>query len=119
MKLTRENFTIVAAQNYTNTSCVSEDEFYEDLNAHKYVKKLAKRITKGNSKNLRLLTNHIICFTNNFEMSFAKEALLLDSSPKEAAVIRSVLLYLGFLAKHEYTASLLDLEAITLLKEMD
>ena len=119
MQLTRENFVIIAAQNYTNPSCTTEEEFHEDLSLHNSVKKLAKRISKGNSKNLRLLTNHVICFTNSFEIEFAKEALLLGTDPREAGVIKSILVYLGFLARHEYQVEELDLEAVRLLKDMD
>lgn len=119
MKFTNDNLEIIAAKSYTNTSCLSTEEFLEDLNKHKVIKKLAKKISKNNSKNLRLLTNHIICFTNNFEIKFAKELLLFDCNESEKKVIRAVLLYLGFLTKNEYTAALLDYETIILLKDMD
>ena len=119
MKLTSSNFEVLAAKAYKNEYCVSTEEFLEDLSVHLLVKKLARKISKGSSKNLRLLTNHIICFTNNFELSFAKEALILDAGVKESRVITAVLLYLGFIAKHEYTVTSLDFETLKLLKEMD
>lgn len=119
MKLTRENFEVKAARSYTNEYCISTEEFLEDLSVHLLVKKLAKKISKGGSKNLRLLTNHVICFANNFEVSFVKEALLMDAGIKESRVINAVLLYLGLLAKHEYTVTSLDFETLKLLKEMD
>ena len=110
---------VLAAKAYTNTSCLSTDEFLEDFLMHKVIKKLARKISVGNSKNLRLLTNHIICFTNNFEVNFSKECLLFETDEKEKRVIRAVLLYLGFLKKTEYTTALLDYNTIKLLKEMD
>ena len=119
MKITSENLEVLAAKAYMNFSCLSTEEFLEDLSMHKTIKKLARKISKGNSKNLRLLTNHIICFTNNFEIKFSKEALFLDCDEKEQKVIRAILLYLGFLNKNEYSVSLLDYETIKLLKEMD
>jgi len=120
MKLTSDNIELVAAKNYTNEGCLSNEEFLEDLYMHRIIKKLAKKISIGNSKNLRLLTNHIICFTNNFELRFAKDVLLFDDcSETQKKVIRSVLLYLGFLDKHEYNALLLDFDTIRLLKELD
>ena len=119
MKITSENLEILAAKAYMNTSCLSTEEFLEDLSVYKVIKKLARKISKGSSKNLRLLTNHIICFTNNFEINFSKEVLYLEADEKEKKVIRAVLLYLGFLKKSEYTAALLDFETIKLLKEMD
>ena len=119
MQITSENVEVLAAKAYTNTSCLSTEEFLEDLSMHKIIKKLARKISKGNSKNLRLLTNHIICFTNNFEINFSKEVLLMETDEKEKKVIRAVLLYLGILKKSEYTAALLDFDTIKLLKEMD
>lgn len=119
IELTSENLEVLAAKAYTNTSCLSTDEFLEDLAMYKIIRKLAKKISRGNSKNLRLLTNHIICFTNNFEVQFSKQCLLLDADEQERKVITAVLLYLGFLKKHEYTAALLDYNTIRLLKEMD
>lgn len=119
MKITNDNLEVLAAKAYLNTSCLSTDEFLEDLSRHKIISKLARKISKGNSKNLRLLTNHIICFTNNFNVAFAKQLLLNTNSEKESKVIRAVLLYLGFLTNTEYTNSLLDFETIKLLKDMD
>jgi len=119
MQVTSENLEVLAAKAYMNVSCLSTEEFLEDLTMHKVIKKLARKISKGSSKNLRLLTNHIICFTNNFEINFSKDVLLMEADEKEKKVIRAVLLYLGFLKKTEYTAALLDFETIKLLKEMD
>jgi len=119
MKITSDNLVVAAARSYTNESCLSTEEFLEDLSLHLIIKRLARKISKGSSKNLRLLTNHIICFTNNFEIQFAKQVLIFDAGKKEERVINAVLLYLGFLAKHEYTVNNLDYETLTLLKEMD
>lgn len=119
MKLSNENLEILAAKAYTNASCLSTEEFLEDLAQRNLIKKLARKISNGNSKNLRLLTNHIICFTNNFDVHFVKEVLLFETELKESRVIRAVLLYLGLLAKHEYTISSLDFETLKLLKNMD
>ena len=118
MKITSDNLQLIAAQAYLNTSCLSTEEFLEDLYLHTTIKRLARKISKGSSRNLRLLTNHVICFTNNFEIHFSKE-LLLSSQDKESRVLRAVFLYLGFLAPHEYKTTELDFETLALLKEMD
>jgi hypothetical protein len=119
MNLNSDNLEVYAARFYMNPGCISKEEFLEDLYHHKTIKRLARKISKGNSKNLRLLTNHIISFTNNFEPVFAKSVLMMEGSEHEKKVIRAVLLYLGFLSKTEYTAALLDFETIKMLKEMD
>ena len=119
MKITSDNIEVVAAKYYNNTSCLSTEEFLTDLSKHKIIKKLAKKISIGNSKNLRLLTNHIICFTNNFDIRFAKVILLHECNETQKKVIRAVLLYLGYLNRYEYSSTLLDYDTIKLLKEMD
>lgn len=119
MKVNSENLEVLAAKAYMNASCLTTEEFLEDLFQYKMIKKLAKKISRGNSKNLRLLTNHIICFTNNFELNFSKEVLFMESDEEESKVIRAVLLYLGFLKKNEYTTALLDYNTVRLLKDMD
>lgn len=119
MNLTKDNLVVLGAKFYTNESCLSMEEFMEDLNRYKIIKKLAKKISRNNSKNLRLLTNHIICFTNNFELKFAKEVLLFECGEMEKKVIKAVFLYLGFLNNKEYASALLDVNTIKMLKEMD
>jgi hypothetical protein len=39
-----ENFLLYAMKSYDNPTCQSTEEFYEDLNRIKYVKRLAKSI---------------------------------------------------------------------------
>lgn len=119
MMFSKDNLEVIAAKWYVNVNCVSTEEFLEDLGKYKVIKKLARKISKNNSKNLRLLTNHIICFTNNFDIKFVKALLLNECEETEKKVIRAVLLYLGFLQKTEYTNALLDYDTIILLKEMD
>lgn len=119
MKLTRDNYKVLAGQAYTNPSCVSVEEFEDDLSTHLLVKRLAGKIARGSSKNLRLLTNHVVCFANNFELPFVKQLLLFETDPDERSVILSVMLYLGYLNKHEYSSTELQLNTLKLLKEMD
>lgn len=119
MKITSANLEVLAAKAYTNEYCLSTEEFLEDLGLHITIKRLAKKISRGNSKNLRLLMNHIICFTNNFDVAFSKTLLLKDLEEKESQVISAVLLYLGFLNHYEYSTKKLDFETLQLLKEID
>lgn len=118
MKLTTENFELVAAKSYLNESCCSTEEFLEDLYLNVMIRRMAKKFVRGSSNNVRLLTNHVICFTNNFELDFTKK-VLFSGEKKEQAVIKSVYLYLGFLAPYEYESTDLDFLTLKLLKEMD
>ena len=118
MNLNSDNLEYQAFRNYTNPNSSGLAEFREDFAYYKYIKKLSKKIVKGNSKNLRLLTNHVICYTNNFKLNFVKQSLKFDSTSQQLSVILSILLYLGYLEKHEYSSDELDLDTLKMLKEL-
>lgn len=75
--LTEDNFLIYAAKVYDNPQCHSTDEFFEDLNHIKYIKKLITRyIDKGDLKE-RLILNHIITLYNIFGADHLSRILYL------------------------------------------
>ena len=67
MPLTEQNFLLFAATSYTNHSCVSTDEFLEDLKRIKYLKKLFYNYKKKGVFRERLILNHLIVLYNVFE----------------------------------------------------
>ena len=119
MNVTGDNLIVVAAKAYTNASCASTEEFLNDLSMHLLIKKLAGKIARGSSNNIRLLVNHIICFTNNFQIPFVKHILLADVDKQQYGVILAVLLYLGYIQRHEYSSTDLNFDILVLLKQMD
>ena len=42
-ELNEENFLLYAARSYYNPTCIDAEEFYEDVNRFKYLKRLIKR----------------------------------------------------------------------------
>lgn len=67
MKLTEDSFIIYAAQAYINPNCISTDEFLEDLQRFKYLKKLFFSYKTKNKLRERLILNHLIILYNTFE----------------------------------------------------
>jgi hypothetical protein len=65
--LTEENYNLYAAQYYMNSSCENEEEFHEDLNRLKYIKKLLYVYEHKKELNMNLILNHIIILYNVFE----------------------------------------------------
>ena len=63
--LTDKNFLLFCAKHYDNPVYDSE-EFFEDLNRLKYVKKLITRYTDNGELKERLILNHIIILNNCF-----------------------------------------------------
>lgn len=65
-KLTDHNFLLFCAQHYDNSQYVSTEEFVEDLNRVKYIKKLITRYVENDDLKERLILNHIIVLNNCF-----------------------------------------------------
>ena len=119
MELTRENLPVYASRFYTNSKCVGLEEYMEDLLKYRLVQKLSKKIGLGKSENIRLLCNHVVCFTNNFEIEAAKKILMFEAETVEKEVIKTILNYLGFLDRNEMSHISFNLYAARALKDMD
>ena len=65
-RLTDENFLLFCAHYYDNSKYTSTEEFVEDLNRIKYIKKLITRYIEGDELKERLILNHIIVLNNCF-----------------------------------------------------
>jgi hypothetical protein len=75
--LTDENFLLYCAQVYENPQCHSTDEFIEDLNHIKYIKKLITRYTEKGDLKERLILNHIMILNNIFGADHVSRILYL------------------------------------------
>lgn len=64
--LTDSNFLLFCAKHYDNSRYISTEEFVEDLNRIKYIKKLITRYTENGDLKERLILNHIIVLNNCF-----------------------------------------------------
>ena len=64
--LTDKNFLLFCAHNYGNYQYASTEDFIEDLNRIKYIKKLITRYVENGDLKERLILNHIIILNNCF-----------------------------------------------------
>ena len=64
--ISEENFVLVAAKYYDNPQCTSTEEFYDDLNKFKYIKRLFNKYVETGDLKERLILNHIVVLTNVF-----------------------------------------------------
>tara|TARA_R110000772_G_scaffold148811_3_gene259419 strand:- start:1681 stop:2052 length:372 start_codon:yes stop_codon:yes gene_type:complete len=119
MELNSSTLEYFAAKNYKNPFCHSKEEFIDDLNRFKLAKKLAKKINTEKTKNIRLLVNHVICFTNNFELKGAKMILFYFATDIEKTVFKTILTYLSLMSKEENNEIGYCLTTAKLLKDMD
>lgn len=65
-KLTDKNFLLYCASKYDNAQYATTEEFIEDLNRIKYIKKLVTRYIEYGELKERLILNHIIVLNNCF-----------------------------------------------------
>jgi hypothetical protein len=81
-KLTDENFILYCARNYDNPQCHSTDEFLEDLQRIKYIKKLITRYTENGDLKERLILNHLTILNNVFGPESLCRILYLKMRPQ-------------------------------------
>ena len=63
-ELNKDNFLLFAIQNYNNPTATTQDDFDEDLNRFKYVKRWLKKYHETGNMNTHLLLNHLIIIFN-------------------------------------------------------
>jgi hypothetical protein len=67
-EVNEDNFLLFAAQHYYKPRLTKSDEFLEDLNRFKYIKRLLNRYECTGKINERLVLNHIIVIFNVFDI---------------------------------------------------
>ena len=75
-KITDENFFVFCARHY-DKQCHSTEEFIEDLQRIKYIKKLVTRYEETGELKERLILNHLIILSNVFGPEIACKIIFL------------------------------------------
>jgi len=107
-QLNEENFLLYAANNYKNPNCVDAEEFYDDLNRFKYIKRLLGRYYNDDDLQERLIINHIVILYNVFGIEAATKMLWYKIDKKYWPVIKPILLYLNYITDKEKMGVALD-----------
>ena len=63
-ELNKDNFIYFAIRHYENPNTTTQEEFEEDLNRFKYVKRWMKKYHESGTINIHLLLNHIMIIFN-------------------------------------------------------
>lgn len=80
--LNDKNFLIYCASHYDNARYVSTEDFLEDLNRIKYIKKLITRYVEYGELKERLILNHIIILNNCFGAEVCCKILYFKLKPQ-------------------------------------
>jgi hypothetical protein len=75
--LSEDNFLLYAAKHYDNKNCTETEEFLEDLDRFKYIKKLMHIYKNRGILRERLILNHLIILYNVFEPRACTRMLFL------------------------------------------
>lgn len=115
--LTDKNFLLYCASHYDNVKYASTEDFVEDLNRLKYIKKLITRYVEYGELKERLILNHIIVLNNCFGPEVLCRILYLKLRP-QMKYVKPFLVLLNIMPERLYN---IDDEQIidTDLIEMD
>jgi len=118
VEVTEDNFILVAAQHYNNPQCQSTEEFYNDLNRIKYIKRLLNRYLATGELSERLLLNHIIVFYNVFGVIPATKLLAVKLEYKYWSIIKTFLVFLKYIDNTDLVGITMDKHTIKKLREI-
>jgi hypothetical protein len=113
-----ENFMIFAARHYYNPRCIDIEEFYEDLNRFKYVKRLLNRYIETGKLSERLILNHMIVIFNAFDIKPALMMLEHKLDEKHWPIVKPFLVFLRHITNDEYVDIPMDKTVIDALRKI-
>ena len=93
--LNEKNYVHFAMKYYDNRQCTSVDEFNEDLNKIKYVKRLFNRFLETGELRTNLILNHLIVIYNVFENEAATRMLFFRVEKKFYSILKPFLIFLN------------------------
>jgi hypothetical protein len=97
--LTEENFELFIKLNYNNPSCISIDEFNDDIKRIKYIKRLFFKYETERQLKDNLIKNHILILTNVFGIETTARILFFKIEKKYHGFLKTFFIDLGILPK--------------------
>ena len=91
IELNDANLFLYAAKNYYSPLGIDAEEFNEDLNRFKYIKRLVNRYLETGQLSDRLILNHIIVIFNVFGIEAALNILLFKMNTQKPKIMLSML----------------------------
>ncbi len=108
-ELNKDNFLLFAVKHYENPTTLTQEEFEEDLNRFKYVKRWLKKFHESGKINSHLLLNHLIIIFNCWDDA-AIPMLFFKIDQNCWEYLKAFLLYLNRIPEYPHTP-LHDIEA--------
>jgi len=122
LKLNDENFDYFCMKHYTNPQCKSVDEFREDMDRIKYLKRLFRKYKSNKILRERLILNHLIILYNVFGIEPATRILFFKLEPELYPYLKTFIVYIKSLPTSIPECDLvkipLDINIINKLREI-
>jgi hypothetical protein len=116
--LNNSNFMLYAAQNYINPRILDVNEFYEDLNRFKYLKKLLTKYADKKVLHERLISNHIISIYNVFKFEAATNMCFFRLKEESWPALKTFLIFHNYINVDQFINIPSDLYVAKKLKEI-
>lgn len=117
-EVNEENFMLFAVRNYKNPVCSGIEEFYEDVDKIKYIKRQLTRYYMTDEINERLFLNNVIVFFNVFDLEAAKIMLLHKIEQEFWGSLKSAMIFLGYMRDDELSDIPEDIELTQKLERL-
>jgi len=116
--LNEDNFLLYAAHEYNNPQCTDTEEFYDDLNRFKYLKRLLGRYYQSGDLQERLILNHLIVLHNVFGIRATRKMLEYKIEQKHWPVIKTCLIFLAYIKEDDMVDVKLDTTMVERLRNL-
>ena len=93
--LNETNYIMFATKYYENPQCTTVEEFNDDLNKIKYVKRLFNRFLETGELRTNLILNHLIVIYNVFENEAATRMLFFRVEQRFYSILKPFLIFLS------------------------
>lgn len=90
-----DNYVLFAMKSYENPQCSGIDEFQEDLNRIKYLKRLLRKYKTHGVLREQLILNHLIIFYNVFGITPATRLLFSRIESDLHPYLKTFIVYLN------------------------
>ena len=117
-ELNNKNFKLYAAAKYNNPECVDVEEFKQDLNRFKYLKRLLKRYELTGELQERLILNHLIVLYNVFGIEAGNKMIWYKINSEHWHYIKPFLVYLHYLPEREKLEVAMDPYIVEVLRKL-
>lgn len=117
-EINEENFLLFAARNYYNPKCIEAEEFFEDIQRFKYIKRLLNRYNSNGELMERLILNHLIVLFNTFGYDAGIRMLAYKLSISYWPVLKPFLVFLKAIKNDEFVEIPMDKKVIEKLRSI-